>query len=214
MILQGDVSVNGQVITKSSTLIEDCDLVQLKDTKQYVSRSAHKLLQALDSFSLQLHGGIVLDVGASTGGFTQVCLERGASFVVGIDVGYGQMVESLRVNPKVKVYEGINAREPLPFSTLFDFIVMDVSFISVLKIIPNLMSHMDVQTKFVLLIKPQFEQKETRLQILPKKLSEDLALQVLESLRQLPLRCSELVPTTLKGKDGNQEYLVLLSLQH
>lgn len=158
-IQAGLVSVNGRAARKPSEPVDDADTVQVSGTDHYVSRAAHKLLGALDDSGL-LVAGRALDAGASTGGFTQVLLHRGAECVYAVDVGHDQLVPSLRSDPRVRVHEGLNLRE-LTLNHLdgrrVDLVVGDVSFISLRLLLRPLLSVLAPTGNALLLVKPQFE---------------------------------------------------------
>ncbi|NHB85844.1 TlyA family RNA methyltransferase [Tessaracoccus sp. HDW20] len=164
LIGEGRVAVDGVRVTKPSQQVGD-DAVLTADVDRWVSRAAHKLLGALDDTGL-LVAGRVLDAGASTGGFTQVCLERGAEVVYAVDVGHGQLVDELRNDPRVRVSEGLNLRD-LSLDDLdalpVDLIVGDVSFISLTLILPQLLGVLAAGGEALLLVKPQFEVGRERL---------------------------------------------------
>ncbi|HEX3420380.1 MAG TPA: TlyA family RNA methyltransferase, partial [Candidatus Udaeobacter sp.] len=158
-ILAGEVSVATRVIDKPSELLDDQTAISIKPTRKYVGRGALKLESALDYFHIDLRGKTALDIGASTGGFTDCMLQRDAEKIYAIDVGYGQLDWKLRNDPRVIVLEKINAR----FLTrdqvqeLVDICVVDVSFISLTLILPNALALLKPDGVILVLIKPQFE---------------------------------------------------------
>ncbi|MHA6524656.1 TlyA family RNA methyltransferase [Tessaracoccus sp. G1721] len=158
LIADGRVRVNGAVASKPSTRVDPSDEV-VAEAEQWVSRAAHKLIGALDGSGVSV-GGVVLDAGASTGGFTQVCLERGAALVHAVDVGHGQLAPLLRDDPRVRVHEGLNLRS-LTLAHLdgqpVDLIVGDVSFISLRLLLPAVLAVVRPSGDALLLVKPQFE---------------------------------------------------------
>ena len=159
-ILAGAVTVDGKVIKKPSLDVNgDEDISVDKSGKRFVSRGGLKLEAALDYFKISPEGMIALDVGASSGGFTDCLLKRGALRVIAVDSGYGQMVESLKVDPRVTKIEKYNARymSSADFDCIPEIAVMDVSFISARHIIPAVYSVLADGGIFVCLIKPQFE---------------------------------------------------------
>lgn len=155
----GLVSVNGRPARKPSEPVGDNDKVRLAEGDHYVSRAAHKLLGALDESGLAVSGR-ALDAGASTGGFTQVLLERGADLVYAVDVGHDQLVPSVRTDPRVRVHEGLNLRD-LTLGHLdgrpVDLVVGDVSFISLRLLVRPLLAVLAPRGAALLLVKPQFE---------------------------------------------------------
>ena len=157
MILAGDVSIGGEVIAKSATLILDDAPIQLRQKPPFVSRGGIKLDHALDQFKIDVSGVVAMDVGASTGGFTDCLLKRGAGRVYAVEVGYGQLDYRLRVDPRVTVMERVNARYRFSLTEQVDLITMDVSFISLKKIIPTVAKLLKPGGRLVCLVKPQFE---------------------------------------------------------
>ena len=161
-IMAGQVRVNGQMARKASDGIKASDTVELASAERFVSRGGHKLDHALDQFHVDVAGWTVIDLGASTGGFTDCLLQRGAVKVFAVDVGQGQLAWRLRNDPRVVVMEKCNARTltaahfPSPFS-LADLAVIDCSFISLRKILPAAIALIRPFGKVVALIKPQFE---------------------------------------------------------
>ncbi len=159
-VMAGLVMVDGQRVDKAGTAVaEACELGLLGGQEPFVSRAGRKLEHALDHFSLDVTGHVCLDVGASTGGFTHCLLERGAAKVYAIDVGYGQLDLRLRKDSRVVVMERTNARHLAAdvFDENMATIVVDVSFISLLKVLPAVIPHLAIGGHLVTLIKPQFE---------------------------------------------------------
>lgn len=160
IISEGGVSVNGNIVTKPSRDISGCDSVELvKELPLYVGRGGLKLEKALDCFDIDLSGLVCMDIGASTGGFTDCMLQRGAEYVYAVDVGHGQLDEKLVSDKRVKNMEGVNIKDvsPSDFSKSIDFIGTDVSFISLTKVIPKIYELLTEGGGAVMLIKPQFE---------------------------------------------------------
>ena len=162
LIAAGLVRVDGAVAGKAATQVDDAAAILVVDDDgdaAYVSRGAHKLLGALEAFAVDIAGRDALDAGASTGGFTQVLLERGAARVLAVDVGYGQLAWSLRTDPRVTVMERTNVRtlDPsvLPFTP--DLVVADLSFISLGLVLPALIACTAARSDYLLMVKPQFE---------------------------------------------------------
>ncbi len=154
------MEVDGIAEPKPSTLVDAAAAVRLKGpAARYVSRGGLKLEKALDAFSLEVTGKRAVDVGASTGGFTDCLLQRGAAHVVAVDVGYGQMHWRLRTDDRVEVVERTNIRlaDPASLGAPFDVVVCDLSFISLATVAPQLRALGNGETDYVLLIKPQFE---------------------------------------------------------
>ena len=163
LILAGQVRVNGTVVSKAGTPVDDtADVTLIEPDHPYVGRGGVKLAHALDVFGLEVRDRLALDVGASTGGFTDVLLRRGARRVVALDVGHGQIDWRLRTDPRVQVLERVNARlltpEQLPSDArAFAVVTMDVSFISVRQVLPAIVPLLEPGADLVVLVKPQFE---------------------------------------------------------
>ncbi|MFN8674161.1 MAG: TlyA family RNA methyltransferase [Candidatus Sericytochromatia bacterium] len=221
-IMSGIVKVNEKVVDKVGTLIKETDIITFKEAleEKYVSRGGFKLEKAINIFNPKLENKIFLDVGASTGGFTDCLLQNKAKLVYAIDVGYGQLDWKIRSNPNVKVLERINARH-LKQEELYkeneekaDACVMDVSFISITKIIPNLIELLKEDFFIIALIKPQFEAGKENL----KKgvvTSSDIHIKVIEDvnnfLNSLSLYINQLTFSPIKGPSGNIEFLAFIS---
>lgn len=222
LIADGSVTVDGVTVIKSSARVSESQVLALTAIDHYVSRAAHKLLAALDAFTLSMTGRAALDVGASTGGFTQVLLERGASSVVALDVGHGQIDPFIGDNPAVTVVEGFNARE-MTVATLDSavgravrptIVVADISFISLTTVLPALVATVGTEADYVLLIKPQFEVGRTGVRegiVHDPGLRADAISDVLWAAWDLGLPTAGLISSPILGAAGNQEYLVWLS---
>jgi 23S rRNA (cytidine1920-2'-O)/16S rRNA (cytidine1409-2'-O)-methyltransferase len=162
LVLAGAVTVNGQPVTKAGAAVSpDAEVSLLVPDHPYVSRGGLKLAHALDAFGINVAGRLALDIGASTGGFTDVLLQRGARQVVALDVGHGQLDWRLRNDPRVVVIERVNARNLVP-SVLppecrhFDLVTIDVSFISATLLLPSVRA-VAPRAELLILVKPQFE---------------------------------------------------------
>ena len=216
-ILRGAIRVDGEAIAKPGALAgEACKLETIDPAKNYVSRAALKLITALDHFKFSPEGKNALDIGASTGGFTQVLLERGARHVTAIDVGHGQMHASLLNDSRITNFEGLNARslssEHLG-GRLVSFIVSDVSFISLKLALPNALELAEVGAQCVLLVKPQFEAGRDAIGkgglLKDKSLGALIAAELETWLgTQTGWRALGTCLSPIEGGDGNQEYLL------
>ncbi len=158
-VIAGEVKVNGEVVTKAGHVVLDEDSFEIAEKPRYVSRGGVKLAGALDAFGIDVEGLSAVDVGASTGGFTDCLLQRGAEHVVAVDVGYGQLAWSLRTDDRVTVVERTNIRraDPSELGAPFDLVVADLSFISLEKVLGNLVALMGPDAQIAVLVKPQFE---------------------------------------------------------
>jgi 23S rRNA (cytidine1920-2'-O)/16S rRNA (cytidine1409-2'-O)-methyltransferase len=214
-VLRGTVVVNGVPAAKASQGIYPQDAITVDDPAgRYVSRAALKLVSALDHYGLSPKDKFCFDIGASTGGFTQVLLERGARHVVALDVGHGQLHESLMNNPRITSLEGVNARDlsHLDFPESPAFIVIDVSFIPLAIALPPALALASAGADIVALIKPQFE--VGRDGVARGGIVRDAALQqkacddVLAFLAQQGWHSQPVLASPIDGGDGNREFLV------
>jgi 23S rRNA (cytidine1920-2'-O)/16S rRNA (cytidine1409-2'-O)-methyltransferase len=220
---EGRVRVDGVPALKPALRVGPDAVLTLDGDDRWVSRSAGKLDAALDAFGVVVEGRLALDVGASTGGFTQVLLERGAREVIALDVGHGQLVRSIRTDPRVRVVEGVNARE-LDRGVLAaasgtreapDLVVADLSFIPLGLVLPALASTAADGAEFVLLVKPQFEVGRTGVKegiVRDRAARHDALAAVLWTAWDLGLGTAGVISSPVVGSAGNQEYLVRLSV--
>ena len=153
----GRVEVNGQIVTKSSYNIANNAVVKLTSPIKYVSRGALKLESVADKFSLDFRSKNVLDVGSSTGGFTDYALQHGAGKIIAVDVGKNQMDSSLRLDPRVELHEQTDIRSVKMLSTKIDYCLIDVSFISIRPVLEHLLTLLNGECRVVGMVKPQFE---------------------------------------------------------
>ncbi|PSJ61668.1 TlyA family RNA methyltransferase [Pseudaminobacter soli (ex Li et al. 2025)] len=214
---RGTVSVDGLVVSKPGQGVSDAAVITVADPAQaYVSRAALKLIAGLDHFGIDPRGSNALDIGASTGGFTQVLLERGAAHVTAIDVGHGQMHESQRGDPRVTCVEGLNARD-LTAEVLegrpLDLIVSDVSFISLKLALPPALALARPGAHGVFLVKPQFEAGRDAIGkggILKNPADGPIVAEALAEWlgSQAGWKALGLCPSPIEGGDGNREFLL------
>lgn len=224
LIRAGEVQVNQQVIDKPGTEVEvDAD-IQLKARSPYVSRGGEKLIKALNEFKISVTDRICLDGGISTGGFTDCLLQAGAQQVYGIDVGYGQVDWGLRNDPRVILKERTNLRYLTPselygerVGTYADFAVVDVSFISLAKVLPALWNLLNPPREMVLLVKPQFEVGRERVGkkgvVRSTTDQADAIVQVCSAAEALGWKYQGLTWSPIQGPAGNIEYLLWLSME-
>ncbi|MCJ7655174.1 MAG: TlyA family RNA methyltransferase, partial [Dehalococcoidia bacterium] len=155
IIMAGKVTVSGRVITKPGTQVDEDASLELAEKMPYVSRGGIKLAHALDEFKLDVTSLTAMDVGASTGGFTDCLLQRGAKRIYAIDVGYGQLDYKLRQDPRVVVMERVNAHYPFSLPEKVNIATIDLSFISVTNVMPNVIGHITQPGYIIVLFKPQ-----------------------------------------------------------
>jgi 23S rRNA (cytidine1920-2'-O)/16S rRNA (cytidine1409-2'-O)-methyltransferase len=219
-IMAGLVYVDSQKVDKAGTLVPvTADITVRGDSIGYVSRGGLKLKKALASFSLDLQGKVMADIGASTGGFTDCALQNGAKRVYAIDVGYGQLAWSLRTDDRVINMERTNIRHVTVESLgeVLDFVSIDVAFISLAKVLPVVKNLLAPGGTVVALIKPQFEagrEKVGKKGVVKDPLvHKSVIKKVLDEAQELGLYPVNLTYSPVKGPEGNIEYLVLLTNQ-
>lgn len=215
MIEEGCVRVDGEVLLKPSRLLDDgAHLFEVTDALRYVSRGGLKLEAALNEFSVDVRGLRALDIGASTGGFTDCLLQRGAAEVVCVDAGSNQLAEKLRTHPAVRSYEHFNARGLTAdaIGGVVDLIVMDVSFISATYILPLFSQLLRPKGSAVCLIKPQFEVGKAMLGkggVVKERGAHLFAVKkVADCAASHGLHVVGLLPSPIRGGDGNREFLL------
>ena len=215
-IMAGDVRVGERTIAKPSELVETAASISVAPQAQYVSRGAIKLAGALDHFAIEVARKTALDIGASTGGFTDCLLQRGAEKVYAVDVGQGQLSWKLRNDLRVVVLERVNARflAPEHIPQLVDLCVIDVSFISLTLILPRAFALITADGIVLALIKPQFELQRHEVGrggiVRDPALHEKAQQKILTFARDANWQVDGLVPSTITGTDGNQEFFICL----
>jgi 23S rRNA (cytidine1920-2'-O)/16S rRNA (cytidine1409-2'-O)-methyltransferase len=216
MILAGKVKSNGTLIDKPSRMIPiDAVIEIIGESQPFVSRGGEKLEAALASGSIDPQGLICLDVGCSTGGFTDCLLQRGAARVYAVDVGYGQFDWRLRQDPRVVLIERTNIRymPPSAIPEPVDLAVIDVSFISLTKVLPPIMQFLRAPARLIALIKPQFEVGKGQVGrggvVRDDTQRAEAAQRVVRFAADMGLRTRGTVASPIKGKKGNQEILVI-----
>ena len=218
LIAQGKVRVDGEVVTKAGFKIATGAMVSVDGADPYVSRAAQKLITGLDVFGVDPNGLLALDVGASTGGFTQVLLERSAREVLAIDVGHGQLADRIREDIRVRAVEGCNARELTAESLAAatgvidapQLVVADLSFISLELVLPALLKVAAPEAEMVLLVKPQFEVGRLGVSggiVTDPELAIAAVARVLLFAEQLGLTCRGVAMSPISGEHGNREVL-------
>ncbi len=214
LIMEGRVRVNGVPATKAGANVAEDAQVEIERPRRFVSRGGEKLEHALDVFAIDVLGKRVLDVGASTGGFTDCLLQRGAGHVVAVDVGYGQLDWRLRHDARVTVMERTNFRY-LPddaFAEPFELIVVDASFISLRTILARAVAYLAEYGEIVALVKPQFEAGRQRLGsggvVRDPQVHRAILREVRDAAAALGLSASDAVSSPLLGPAGNREFLM------
>ncbi|MEV8268641.1 TlyA family RNA methyltransferase [Microbacterium sp. NPDC076911] len=218
LIADGLVSVNGRIIVKASAAVDDDATIDVARNDHYVSRAAHKLIAGLDAFRIDATGRLALDMGASTGGFTQVLRERGASQVIAVDVGHGQLAPSIAADASVVSVEGYNVRymtrENLAAASGIgespSLITADLSFISLGLVLSAIVAVAAPAADVVLLVKPQFEVGRTAVKgglVTNPTLRADAVARVLWSAWDAGLGTAGIVASPIAGTHGNSEYV-------
>jgi 23S rRNA (cytidine1920-2'-O)/16S rRNA (cytidine1409-2'-O)-methyltransferase len=215
-IMAGEVRIGTRVATKASILVTPDAVITVESRSPYVGRGGEKLAAALDAFNVAVEGKIALDIGASTGGFTDCLLHRGAARVYAVDVGHDQLAWRIRKDPRVIVFENLNARSlsrthiPEPI----DLCVIDVSFISLTLILPNAFELITPDGVIIALIKPQFELERADVGrggiVREPELHEKAKAKIAGFVRQAGHHVIAIAPSVITGRDGNQEFFACL----
>lgn len=220
LIMAGLVYVNGQKADKAGLFVADTDIVELKGNDcPYVSRGGLKLEKALNEFNIDPQNKIVIDIGASSGGFTDCLLQNGAKEVYAVDVGYGQIAYALRIDPRVHLFEKTNFRYMLSDSLAqpADIAVMDVSFISITKLAGNLKKFLTSDADYISLIKPQFESEKNQIGkkgvITERKSHTVILTKVICSMKEEGFYLKNITYSPIKGAKGNIEFLAHFTLK-
>jgi 23S rRNA (cytidine1920-2'-O)/16S rRNA (cytidine1409-2'-O)-methyltransferase len=215
LILAGAVRVNGQLASKASDLVEEDAALQIEAAEKYVSRGGHKLEAALDAFHIQCSNAVCVDIGASTGGFTDCLLQHGASRVHAVDVGKGQLDWKLRQDKRVVIHDEVNARQIVldRIGELADVVTVDVSFISLQKVLPAIVGLLRKGGIIIALIKPQFEAGRKFVKkggvVRDSSVHERVTSEITTfAVATLGLGLMGLIGSPLLGPAGNREFLI------
>jgi len=215
LILAGEVLIGDRAVDKPGSLVDGQSPVRVAGKAPYVSRGGLKLEYALETFGVDVKGLTALDVGASTGGFTDCLLKHGASLVYALDVGYGQLDWGLRKDPRVVVFEKVNAHHPFVLPGKADVATIDLSFISVTKVLPNVVPWLTPEGLIIVLLKPQFEAEKKEVGkggIIKDPLIHARVLgRFVDWCVNNGFRLGGLEASPIKGAEGNKEFLALLS---
>jgi len=217
LIMAGEVVVEGKAVIKPGSLVNEEAEITILEPPRFVSRGGLKLEHALDKFQLDVSSKVAADVGASTGGFTDCLLKHGASRVYAIDVGYGQLDYRLRQDSRVVVMDRVNARYPIPLPEKVDLATIDLSFISVEKIIPSVAGLVKDDGYLLVLIKPQFEARRGEVGkggVIKQPIVHARVLgRFIAWAIEHRFRLGGLVASPIPGASGNKEFFVLLRLR-
>ncbi len=212
LVTQGKVTVDGTVVTKAGQQYADTVEITV-DAQQpkYVSRAGLKLEKALDYFKIDVKDKVALDAGLSTGGFTDCLLQRGIAKVYGVDVGYGQVHEKIRNDPRVVVIERTNLRTLEKLPELVDLVTLDLSFISVLKVIDAVTKLMKDTSELIVLVKPQFEAGKHQVGkggiVRDEAVHAEVLKNVIAGIEQHGFTCIGTTESPIEGTTGNKEFL-------
>ena len=214
LVLAGAVTLNGRRADRAAAPVAESDELAVAPPAPYVSRGGHKLAHALDTFGINPAGQVALDAGASTGGFTDVLLQRGAGRVYAVDVGYGQLDYRLRQDPRVVVLDRTNLRHLQVLPEPVDLATLDLSFISLCLVLPPVSALLAPQGRIVALVKPQFEVGKGMVGkggvVRDPTLHAEALDRVVACARALELQFLGLTPSPIRGPAGNREFLALL----
>ncbi|MED6221415.1 hypothetical protein PIB30_054425 [Stylosanthes scabra] len=212
-ILQGKVYVNGKVVNKAGTPVSEKAVVEIiAEVPKYVCRAGHKLEAAIEQLGVNVAGKVALDSGLSTGGFTDCLLQYGASHVYGIDVGYGQVAEKIRRDDRVSVIERTNLRYLTELPQNVDLVTLDLSFISILLVMPAVVNVMKEDAALVTLVKPQFEARRSQVGkggiVKDPSIHQEVLDRIIKGVEDFGFCSKGWIESPLKGAEGNTEFLV------
>lgn len=209
----GDVKVNGSVVTKSGFAVSADDDVELTAAEQYVNRAALKLASVAEAFQLDFKDKVVLDVGSSTGGFTDYALQHGARKVIAVEVGTGQLHPTLRGHERIELHEKTDIRDLKELSAKPDIVVADVSFVSLRRILPHVAGLGTAKTQLVIMVKPQFEAAESALKHKGVIKNDSLRREILKDFEQWAKQrfvIHDKADSKVSGAKGNRERFYLM----
>ncbi|PKA56208.1 23S rRNA (cytidine1920-2'-O)/16S rRNA (cytidine1409-2'-O)-methyltransferase [Apostasia shenzhenica] len=212
-ILQGKVLVNGKVVDKAGTPVSEKSIVEIKsEIPKYVCRAGYKLEAAIEQLGIDVVDKVALDSGLSTGGFTDCLLQHGAAFVYGIDVGYGQVADKIRHDERVCVIERTNLRYLTGLPQEVDLVTLDLSFISILLVMPAVVKVMKEESTLVTLVKPQFEAHRSQVGgggiVRDPIVHQEVLQKIIKGVEGFGFRSKGWLESPLKGAEGNAEFLV------
>ncbi|GAV76527.1 S4 domain-containing protein/FtsJ domain-containing protein [Cephalotus follicularis] len=215
-ILQGKVFVDGKMVNKAGTPVPDKAVVEIMaEVPKYVCRGGYKLEAALEQLGVDAAGKVALDSGLSTGGFTDCLLQFGASFVYGVDVGYGQVADKIRRDERVCVIERTNLRYLSGLPQKVDLVTLDLSFISILLVMPAVVNVMKKEATLVALVKPQFEARRSQVGkggiVKDPQVHQEVLEKIIKGVEKFGFCSKGWVESPLKGAEGNTEFLACFS---
>ncbi|XP_056170579.1 uncharacterized protein LOC115690194 isoform X2 [Syzygium oleosum] len=212
-ILQGKVFVNGKVVNKAGAPVSDQSNVEIiAEIPKYVCRAGYKLEAAIEQLGVDVEGKVALDSGLSTGGFTDCLLQYGASFVYGVDVGYGQVADKIRRDERVSVIERTNLRYLPGLPQKVDLVTLDLSFISILLVMPAVVNVMKEEATLVTLVKPQFEARRSQVGgggiVRDPLVHQEVLEKIINGVENFGFQKKGWIESPLKGAEGNTEFLI------
>ncbi|XP_042466552.1 putative rRNA methyltransferase YqxC isoform X1 [Zingiber officinale] len=212
-ILQGKVIVDGRVVSKAGTPTSDSSVIEIKaEIPKYVCRAGYKLEAAIEKLNVDVVDKIALDSGLSTGGFTDCLLQHGASHVYGVDVGYGQVADKIRRDKRVSVIERTNLRYLPGLPQEVDIVTLDLSFISILLVMPAVINVMKPDSTLVTLVKPQFEARRSQVGgggiVRDPEVHQEVLEKIIKGVEGFGFCCKGWIESPIKGAEGNKEFLV------
>lgn len=218
-ILQGKVRVNGKVVNKAGTPVSEKAVVEIMaEVPKYVCRAGYKLEAAIEQLGVDVAGKVALDSGLSTGGFTDCLLQYGASHVYGVDVGYGQVADKVRRDERVSVIERTNLRYLAELPQNVDLVTLDLSFISILLVMPAVINVMKEDAELVTLVKPQFEALRSQVGkggiVKDPIVHQEVLEKISKGVENFGFCRRGWIESPLKGAEGNTEFLVHFSRTH
>jgi len=215
LVMAGQVNVGSTRALKPGVLVSEGAELEVLQKSRFVSRGGEKLAAALDRFGIDAKGRVALDIGASTGGFTDCLLQNGAARVYAVDVGHNQIDYRLRTDPRVVVMEGVNAREPLDLPETVDIAVIDVSFISIRKVLPTAAKALSGRGEIVALLKPQFEAERGEVPkggvVTDPALHSTVVARFVAWCVSQGFRVLDMMGSPILGAEGNREFLLWIS---
>lgn len=212
-ILQGKVYVDGKVVNKAGTPVSEKAVVEIiAEIPKYVCRAGHKLEAAIEQLGVDVNGKVALDCGLSTGGFADCLLQYGAAYVYGVDVGYGQVADKIRRDDRVSVIERTNLRYLPGLPQNVDLVTLDLSFISVLLVMPAVLKVMKERSTLVTLVKPQFEARRSQVGsggiVRDPEVHKEVLERIIDGVESFGFKSMGWIESPLKGAKGNTEFLV------
>ncbi|XP_030514068.1 hemolysin A [Rhodamnia argentea] len=212
-ILQGKVFVNGKVVNKAGAPVSDQSNVEIiAEIPKYVCRAGYKLEAAIEQLGVDVEGKVALDSGLSTGGFTDCLLQYGALLVYGVDVGYGQVADKIRRDERVSVIERTNLRYLPGLPQKVDLVTLDLSFISILLVMPAVVNVMKEEATLVTLVKPQFEARRSQVGgggiVRDPLVHQEVLEKIIDGVENFGFQKKGWIESPLKGAEGNTEFLV------